>query len=386
MGNPIFCLCTKNSHYIQGGNTMSTRNKTTRGLPNLILQEERLARGWTQQEIANRIGTTVVNVSRWERGVTAPNPYFRQKLCVLFEKNAEELGLLVIKQVPRSEPPLAVADISPDPPAKEFVATSHEIASLSLRNRLLGEQKAVLATISIALVILVSTGGFLIHSFLFSQPGYIAQSVSHTKVTPTPMLIGNVIAKDTFQRANQTFWGTASDGLPWGGDANTLKNFSIANDTARIAVSNGSVYNAVLGARTSDAEVLFSGSLSDFDSSNLGAVLRWKDTNDWYKAYIDGRSLIIQKKMEVDKDPTYLMTVAFAANTSISYTIRFRVIGANLWAKVWPTASSEPDGWMATTHDSSFTEGFCGLRIQVRYGATATVTSFQATSLLSETR
>jgi transcriptional regulator with XRE-family HTH domain len=351
---------------------MSTRNKTTRGLPNLLIQEERLARGWTQQEVANRVGTTVVNVSRWERGVTSPNPYFRQKLCTLFEKDATELGLLAMKQAPQSETTLTIEEVTSDLPEKERIAAPNEIASLPQQKRLLGERRAVFATLSIVLVLLVSGSGFLVHSFFFAQQG------SHIGVTPTPVV--NTIAQDTFQRANQTFWGAASDGLQWGGDANTAKNFSIATNTARIMTSNGSAYNALLGARVSDAEVLVSGSLSNFDSSNLGAVLRWNDTNHWYKAYIDSRSLVIQKKIAAGTTPTYLASVAFPANTGESYTIRFRVVGTSLWAKAWPTASREPDGWMATAHDNSYTEGFCGVRIQVLYGSTATVTSFLATS------
>jgi hypothetical protein len=39
------------------------------------------------------LGTTPGNVSRWERGITSPGPYFRRKLCELFGSSAQELGL-----------------------------------------------------------------------------------------------------------------------------------------------------------------------------------------------------------------------------------------------------------------------------------------------------
>src|SRR5256885_1105270 len=61
--------------------------------PRDVLADERIRRRWSQQEVADRIGTTFVNVSRWERGITRPNPYFRRKLCALFQKSAEVLGL-----------------------------------------------------------------------------------------------------------------------------------------------------------------------------------------------------------------------------------------------------------------------------------------------------
>jgi tetratricopeptide (TPR) repeat protein len=44
-------------------------------------------------EVAESIGTTYVNVSRWERGITRPAPYFRKKLCGLFGKTEQELDL-----------------------------------------------------------------------------------------------------------------------------------------------------------------------------------------------------------------------------------------------------------------------------------------------------
>ena len=58
------------------------------------LKSERDARSWSQGQVAEHIGTTAHNVSRWERNVTYPSPYFRQKLCELFGKSPEELGFV----------------------------------------------------------------------------------------------------------------------------------------------------------------------------------------------------------------------------------------------------------------------------------------------------
>ena len=54
---------------------------------------ERLRCRWTQLEVADQLGTTPGNVSRWERGITSPGPYFRSRLCELFGRSAQELGL-----------------------------------------------------------------------------------------------------------------------------------------------------------------------------------------------------------------------------------------------------------------------------------------------------
>lgn len=61
--------------------------------PRLRLVEARKHRQWSQHEVASRLGTTQHNVSRWERGETVPGPYFRAKLCDLFGKTPQELGL-----------------------------------------------------------------------------------------------------------------------------------------------------------------------------------------------------------------------------------------------------------------------------------------------------
>src|SRR6266480_122378 len=69
--------------------------KAVDATPNPFLVEARLQRHWTQQVVAERVGTTVVNVSRWERGLSTPGAYFRYHLCTLFGKSAWELGLEV---------------------------------------------------------------------------------------------------------------------------------------------------------------------------------------------------------------------------------------------------------------------------------------------------
>jgi transcriptional regulator with XRE-family HTH domain len=61
--------------------------------PRWRLAEARTKRKWSQQEVADLIGTTYVNISRWERGITRPNPYFRRKLCALFGKSEQELDI-----------------------------------------------------------------------------------------------------------------------------------------------------------------------------------------------------------------------------------------------------------------------------------------------------
>jgi transcriptional regulator with XRE-family HTH domain len=63
--------------------------------PKYVLRSMREKRGWTQEELAEKIGTTGVTVSRWESGVTSPSAFFRKKLSTVYGMSVEELGSLL---------------------------------------------------------------------------------------------------------------------------------------------------------------------------------------------------------------------------------------------------------------------------------------------------
>ena len=203
---------------------------------------------------------------------------------------------------------------------------------------------------------------------------------------PTPamtMPATTVLAQDTFQRGAQRFWGTASDGLHWGADANSSPSFFIAGDMGVIANGQGA-FEATIGPQVADADVLFSASVSRYGpgTSNMGALLRWSDAQDWYKAYIDGAQLVLLK--EVAGKITVLDNVAFTARGGTAYTLRFRAVGPMLMAKVWPAGQAEPATWMVTVTDTALTTGFGGIRVVILDGAVAHVSMFQETALADQ--
>ncbi|WP_126601510.1 hypothetical protein [Dictyobacter aurantiacus] len=186
----------------------------------------------------------------------------------------------------------------------------------------------------------------------------------------------NVLAQDTFQRTNQLFWGQASDGRKWQGDANTSKVFSIVGSTGQIANGQGTV-NAVLGPVSDNANALLSGSVNQFGNGvNLGVLLRWTDGHNWYKALIDGEHLSILKR--VNGQSTQVRTVPFQAQNGRVYTIRFQAIGAMLFAKAWRADLPEPARWMITLSDPDLKNGQAGLRVVIQPTTVMSITSFQA--------
>jgi transcriptional regulator with XRE-family HTH domain len=77
------------------------------------LRQERIRHNWRQQDLADQLGTTAVTVRRWERGSQQPSAYFRIKLCALFGKSSEELGLGAVNPLPSPSPKRDVSEEIP---------------------------------------------------------------------------------------------------------------------------------------------------------------------------------------------------------------------------------------------------------------------------------
>src|SRR6266581_10073 len=104
--------------------------------------------------------------------------------------------------------------------------------------------------------------------------------------TPTNTPPPAFLAQDTFQRPNQTYWRTASNGMIWGGDANSSSSFSINNNAGLIKPSSAANLNAVLGLSVANAEVFMSGSMTALagGANSLGVMLRWSNPSNYYRS------------------------------------------------------------------------------------------------------
>jgi hypothetical protein len=139
---------------------------------------------------------------------------------------------------------------------------------------------------------------------------------------------------------------------------------------------------ATLDVASADAEILVSGTVSQFDAdgnTNLGVVLRWQDTNNWYKALIDGSQL--QLLSDVNGQITVLAEHAFTATSGTAYSIRFRVLGSNLFAKAWASTQAEPANWTLMKIDTQLTTGMSGIRVKIVTGVMIRVKMFLETSV-----
>lgn len=201
-------------------------------------------------------------------------------------------------------------------------------------------------------------------------------SINNNQQTqPDPQ--ASMLATDTFQRPDQPLWGTASDGRQWSGDANTSSSFSINGLTGRIAGGQGPL-EALIGTPTDNVDITVSGIVNQFGNNvNMGAILRWTDAENWYKALSDGNHLTILKS--VNDHPTTLAQMNVNTTAGVSQTLRFRSLGTMLFAKVWSSGTPEPQNWTIVIDDQTFTTGQFGIRVFEQPTTVITITSFHAT-------
>jgi len=250
--------------------------------------------------------------------------------------------------------------------------------------------------VALVLLVLCMLGGlvsaFFTHAIAATLTRSVTASATQAGSSPTvnpvtepmgqPTMVtngGTVLARDSFQRQNQVFWGSSSDGRPWSGDANINQAFSIVNAAGQISGGTGAL-QGILDVKSTDADLLLVGSVNSFEANgavNLGIVLRWKDANNWYKLLVDGKKLQLLRSLK--GEITSLATQSFSARGNTSYSIRFRVLGSNLFARVWPSAQGEPEKWTLRVVDTTLTGGVSGIRVLLTSSTVIRVTSFLET-------
>lgn len=233
---------------------------------------------------------------------------------------------------------------------------------------------------------------FIVRTGIFAIFVFIALHFMHFSKTSAA---GTIIAQDTFKRANRSGWGTASDGQKWLQDGQNGAFYSINNNTGQVANSGGSTYNAIIGPTVGDSEVFFSGYVENsYKNGNMGAIIRWQDDLNWYKAYIGGdnsgdNGTTIQLQKFVKGVYTDLQDVSFTASPGTNYSLRFNATGNTFKVKVWKTSNPEPAGWNITYTDSKnlWPTGNIGLRTLPNtqsYNTIVHYTSFIAYDLSSK--
>lgn len=134
--------------------------KPARSTPNLQLKQARVRQGWSQEYVAQAVGTDAFTVSRWERGVTIPSAHFRPKLSALFSLSITELGLMPEEKEDEADsaplPPSEQSALSgpifdpaiPPPPAGELGLVGRDELLRQLKERLLNEKRVAISALN----------------------------------------------------------------------------------------------------------------------------------------------------------------------------------------------------------------------------------------------
>lgn len=166
-----------------------------------------------------------------------------------------------------------------------------------------------------------------------------------------------VLGRDTFVRANQSGWGTASDGQTWS-QVRSAAPWAITSNEG--TVHGASALNIFrIGSLTpGDIEIIARVIPAD-TTSNVGIIARFQDSNNFYYGVISGGFAIIGR--DAAGTFTTLKSTAFAYTAGTAYWLRFRLISNNLFLKAWQDGTAEPSTWIDTITDSTFASGGFGL-------------------------
>ncbi|GLV57921.1 hypothetical protein KDH_47560 [Dictyobacter sp. S3.2.2.5] len=155
-----------------------------------IVKYQREMRGWSQARMAEELGTTPNRISSWERNVSVPSAYFREKLCSRLDMNVHELGLL-------SEPPPTTPsiDLSEDQDQAMTFNPPMEIGEVASEISLTGPRPAARKRLFIlvpliALIVVVSA------AFIAFSSGFI----SITPSDPYAPHTGHLVLNSTLQQ------------------------------------------------------------------------------------------------------------------------------------------------------------------------------------------
>lgn len=158
-----------------------------------------------------------------------------------------------------------------------------------------------------------------------------------------------VVASDTFTRANQSGWGTASDGETW--------TQSAGSGTLAISSNQGTITGStalqlmLLGSNTTyPAKVKVRTSRTSTTDINF-VTARLTAGNNYYRVKVQSGTIYIFK--DIAGTITNLANTAFTDTAGSEYWIEFYLNGSTLGASIWLDGNSQPGSYMISTTDTS---------------------------------
>ena len=163
-----------------------------------------------------------------------------------------------------------------------------------------------------------------------------------TNATVSVSAASTTIAQDTFARANQSGWGTASGGGTWSAGA----GLSIASNKGTISYTGASQFETLGSVSTADGNGIVRFSLQP-GSETAGILLREQSNGNGFLARYDGNgNLVFMYRTTGASGPwTTVVRVPFTITAGQAYWLRFEAQGSNVMFKGWRDGTTEPSSW-----------------------------------------
>jgi hypothetical protein len=192
-------------------------------------------------------------------------------------------------------------------------------------------------------------------------------------------------AQDTFIRANQSGWGTASDGESWTQGSNGI--YSIASNEGVIASTSGNDSNAQLGSQTATDQIVSCRIAINNSGDICGVEGRYTGPGSapsCYKLLYYSNDIHINKALS-GANSNLVNFGGFTMTPGLFYQFKLQCQGTTISGKVWLNGATEPTNWMLSVTDSSIASGGFALLAQSSGGAGIQVDHFQANNLSNPT-
>lgn len=198
------------------------------------------------------------------------------------------------------------------------------------------------------------------------DPGCIPRAMGYNRLSWT---LRQSAAVDTFARTAVSGWGSTDIGQAWtvqsGSSGTYLVNGSQGVQTHLAGAT--STNRITINVNSPDVDERVSFLVDTTDTANpiqVNLFGRFTDTSNYYQAYAvlntdQSMRLVLAKNVAGSATDliVYNPVVNLYHNTATWFTLRLRVSGQKLQAKLWPTNVTEPTAWMLSTTDTSLTTG-----------------------------
>jgi hypothetical protein len=195
------------------------------------------------------------------------------------------------------------------------------------------------------------------------DPSCIPSAMYFNRVTWAPL---SGASADSFTRSVVAGWGSTDLGQAWT-VSGTAANYSVNGSQGVQAhpAAAGTTMLATIDARSSNVEasVQFTADALDTGNSISAEVqVRRTDANNFYRAVANITSaqvlqIFIQKTVAGVTTTLETYNLTPVHTTTGVYTIKTRISGTYLFAKIWEDSQVEPETWQVWATDSSLTTG-----------------------------